>query len=160
MNRNLVAALAIGLGGCTAVTVSPPLTSRSPQVEPSDQAIAVTSGQFRRPYRVVGVIQMTQSGYRWFHEVEVVSDANPRSILYKIAREADRLGADGIQFLELVDLDPQSPGERTAKQIDSAVRLASKAQRGSLSAGDVAAEGTETRWEVRGELVQFTNPSL
>lgn len=156
MGRHVLFILALGLGGCTAVSVSPPLTSRPADVEPAPGSVSVTSGQFDRPYQVVGVVQMTQTGYRWMHEVEVVSDANPRSILYKIAAEADRMGADGVQFLELVDLDPQSPGERTSKQIDSAVRLASKARRGSLTAGDVAGEGTKTRWEVRGELVRFT----
>lgn len=156
IRRNLALAVAVSASACTAVSVSPPLTSRAPTAKVDDHSVAVTSGQFRRPYRVVGVIQMTQSGYRWMHEVEVVSDANPGSILYKIAREANRLGADGVQFLELVDLKPQSPGEKTAKQIDSAVRLASKAQKGTLSAGDVASEGSETRWEVRGELVRFT----
>ena len=74
-----------------------------------------------------------------------------------VAREAHALGADGVQFLELIDLKPQSPGEKTAKQIDSAVRIANKAKRGTLGFSDVAEEGSETRWEVRGELVRFTN---
>jgi hypothetical protein len=94
---------------------------------------------------------------RWFHEVEVIDDANPGSVLYKIASEARALGADGVQFLELIDLKPQSPGEKVSRQIDSAVRLADKAQRGRLTPGDVASEGSETRWEVRGELVRFVD---
>ncbi len=95
---------------------------------------------------------MTQTGYRWMHEIEVVDDANPGSILYKLARHAHQHGASGIQFLELVDLKPQSPGEKAKKQLDSAVRIASKP---NLDVGDIASEGSKTRYEVRGELVRF-----
>jgi len=140
---------------CTAVSVSPPLSSKTPTAEAPPGTVAVTSGQFRRPFQVVGVVQMTQSGYRWMHEVEVVDDANPGSILYKLAHFANQKGANGIQFLELVDLDPQTPGEIAKKQFESAVRIADKAGSGDLDVGDVAQEGTETRWEVRGELVRF-----
>jgi hypothetical protein len=141
--------------GCTAVSVSPPLSSRGVSPPPPQGAIALTSGQFRRAYEVVGVVQMTQSGYRWFHEVEVVSDANPRSILYKIGRYAHEHGADGIQFLELIDLEPQSPGAKAVKQINSAVAISEAARRGDPAA--IADEGSKTRWEVRGELIRFVD---
>lgn len=152
--RLFAAALALGAGAaCTAVSVSPPLSTRGPELAPAPDRVALTSGQFRRPFEVVGVVQMTQSGYRWFHEVEVVSDANPGSILYKIARHAHHHGADGVQYLELVDLDPQTPGEKIGKQIESSVEIARAARRGDAAA--IAGEGTETRWRVRGELIRF-----
>jgi hypothetical protein len=96
---------------------------------------------------------MTQSGYRWFHEVQVIDDANPDSLLFKVGRYASTLGAHGIQNLELVDLKPQSDADRAMKQINSAVNVHRAMQRGDYTAA--AKEGSETRWEVRGELVVF-----
>ena len=100
---------------------------------------------------------MTQTGYRWFHAVEVVDDANPEMILVKLARFAHQQGADGIQHLELIDLKPQNEAERISKQINSAVRINQAVRRGDV--GGVAEEGSETRWEIRGELVRFSQRS-
>ena len=91
---------------------------------------------------------MTQTGYRWLHAVEVATDANPGSILYKLAVFAQSNGADGIQHLELIDLTPQNDYERVTKTVNSAVRIG----RGESSALE---EGEKTRWEIRGELVRF-----
>jgi hypothetical protein len=102
---------------------------------------------------VIGVIQMTQTGYKWFHEIEVIDDANPASLLAKIGRYARQHGADGVQHLVLVDLDPQTPADKAGKQIDSAIRIRRALDRGRPI--DIAREGTRTRWEVRGELVRF-----
>jgi len=114
----------------------------------------LTSGTFAQPHQVMGVMQMTQTGYRWFYEVELVSDANPASILYKVAMYARDNGADGVQNLELVDLKPQSPAERTQKQISGVMRVADAAKSGQ-GLNQAASEGEETRWEVRGEFVRF-----
>lgn len=149
-------ALAVMPAGCTAVSMSPPLTSQLPQGQlDSRHHVPLTSGHFQRPYRVIGVFQMTQEGYKWFHEVEVVDDANPSSILYRVGVLARKHGADGVQYLELVDMDPQTPGEKIQKQLDSTVRIAKAADQGRPA--DIAKEGTKTRWEVRGELVVFTD---
>jgi hypothetical protein len=99
-------------------------------------------------------MQMTQTGYRWFYEVELVTDANPASILFKVAQYARANGADGVQHLELVDLKPQSDGERTVKQVQGVMRVAEAAKRGQ-GLSQAANEGEETRWEVRGELVRL-----
>src|SRR5262245_16461073 len=151
MSRPILLVLAVA---CTAKTVSPPLSSRGPTVaQGTFGTVALTSGEFQRPHRVIGVIQMTQSGYKWFHEVEIVDDANPESLLFKIGSYARQHGADGVQHLSLVDLDPQTPAERAGKQIDSAVRISRAVQHGHYTS--IAGEGTETRYEVSGELIQF-----
>lgn len=49
--------------------------------------------------------------------------------------------------------DPQTPADKAGKQIDSAVRIANHIERGNPAA--IAGEGIKTRWEIRGELVQF-----
>ena len=152
----LALALAVIPAGCTAVSLSPPLTSQLSQGQlDSRHHVPLSSGRFQRPYRVIGVFQMTQEGYKWFHEVEVVEDANPSSILYRVGVLAREHGADGVQHLELVDMDPQTPGEKAKKQFDSSVRIAKAVDQGRP--GDIAKEGTKTRWEVRGELVVFTD---
>ena len=118
--RTLLVAALFALGtGCTAVSLSPPLSpSPTPQTDPGRQYVLLSSGSFDRPHQSIGVLQMTQTGYRWFHEVEVVADANPASILYKIAAYARENGADGVAHLELIDLNPQNPGEKLAKQVE------------------------------------------
>lgn len=139
---------------CTAKTVSPPLSARGPTVaQGTFGTVALTSGEFQRPHRVMGVLQMTQSGYKWFHEVEVVDDANPGSLLYKIGRYAKEQGADGVQHLSLLDLDPQTPADTVGKQINSAVRIQRDIQQGHYA--NIAGEGTKTRYEVSGELIRF-----
>lgn len=138
---------------CTAKSVSPPLTSQGTSVQRTFGDVYLSSGRLKNPHRVVGVIQMTQTGYKWFHEVEIVDDANPASLLFKIGHYARAHGADGVQHLVLKDLDPQTPGDKAAKQIDSAVRINEAVAKGRYA--DIAGEGTKTRWEVRGELVQF-----
>ena len=148
------AGLSVALG-CTAVSVSPPLSPQAADSEaPRPGEVLLTSGSFNREVEVMGVMQMTQSGYRWFYEVEVVTDANPASILFKVAQYARAHGADGVQRLELVDLKPQSDGERTAKQVQGVMRVADAAKRGQ-GMSQAAKEGEKTRWEVRREFVKF-----
>lgn len=144
---------ALTAAGCTATTVSPPLSSQGSTVQHTFGDVYLSSGRLKSPHRVIGVIQMTQTGYKWFHEVEIVDDANPASLLFKIGEYARSKGADGVQHLVLVDLNPQTPGEKAAKQIDSAVRINKAVAEGRYA--DIAEQGTKTRWEVRGELVQF-----
>jgi hypothetical protein len=145
----IVAALtALMLASCTAVSISPPLSPKLTGVVRTFNGVYLTSGTFARPYRVVGVFQMTQTGYKWLHEVEVVDDANPGSILYKAGAVAARHGAQGVQNLMLVDLDPQTPADKMQKQIESAQRIAA-------GKSSVFEEGSETRWVILGEMVQF-----
>lgn len=84
----------------------------------------LTSGVIDRPHRVIGFVQMTQSGYKWMHEVELVDDAQPESLLFRIGDYARKLGAHGVQHLQVVDLNPQTPAETASKKIDSVVRMA------------------------------------
>ena len=150
MRTKSIAFVAIwALASCTAYSVSPPL---SPKVASGTQAfngVYLSSGSFARQHQVIGVLQLTQTGYKWMHEVEVVGDANPASILYKIGAFASEHGAHGIQNLELIDLKPQTDLEKVSKQVKSVERIHS-------GESNVAEEGSETRWEVRGEMVIFT----
>lgn len=149
--------LVVTASACTAATVSPPLTARgSPGPRRTFDQVQLTSGAFVEPHHAIGVMQMTQTGYKWFHEIEVVDDARPESLLFKIGRYAHELGADGVQHLELVDLDPQTPADTAGKQINSAVNIARDVRRQRY--GAIAGEGTKTRYEVRGELIKFVSP--
>jgi hypothetical protein len=140
---------------CTANTLSPPLTARgSPDPRRTFGGhVHLTSGAFTQPHRVIGVVQMTQTGYKWMHEIELEDDARPESLLSNIGRYARSLGADGVQHLELLDLDPQTPADTATKKVDSVIRMHDAIDRKQYASA--AAEGTKTRWEIRGELVQF-----
>ena len=144
----------LGLGACTAKTVSPPLSAHAPGYR-TFGGVYLTSGANDRPHRVIGFVQMTQSGYKWMHEVELVDDARPESLLFRIGDYARKLGAHGVQHLQVVDLDPQTPAENAAKKIDSVVRMARAVEKKQYAA--IPAEGTKTHWEIRGELIQFVD---
>ncbi|HWN70852.1 MAG TPA: hypothetical protein VNM90_24590 [Haliangium sp.] len=144
----VAALMALMMASCTAVSISPPLSPKLTGEVRTFSGVYLTSGTFARPYRVVGVFQMTQTGYKWFHEVELNDDANPGSILYKAGAIAARHGAHGVQGLILVDLDPQTPADKLQKQMESAKRVAE-------GKSSVFEEGSETRWMVLGEMVQF-----
>ena len=103
MKLCLLLAPALALAACTAKTISPPLTARGSPPLHTFGGVRLTSGAFREPHRVMGVIQMTQSGFKWMHEIEIVDDANPASLLFKIGSYAHEHGADGVQHLQLVD---------------------------------------------------------
>ncbi len=150
----LAVALAMGASSCVAVSRTAPLNARTAEGPPLFGTVHVTSGTFSRPHQVVGVFQTTQEGYRWMHELEVVSDADPNSILYKVSLLALQAGAQGIQRLELVDENPQSIEERRMKQVQTAVRFVEQMQRGQPPGA--LGEGTETRYHAKGELVRFT----
>ncbi len=145
------------LAACTAKTISPPLTARgSPDPHHTFDHVRLTSGAFTEPVRVLGVVQMTQTGYKWLHEIEVEDDARPDSLLFNIGSYARSLGADGIQHLRVIDLDPQTPAEVAEKKINSVVNIHNAIEKKQYAS--IAGEGTKTRWEVRGELVQFLQP--
>jgi hypothetical protein len=150
--------LVLASAACTATTISPPLTARgSPDPRRTFGGhVHLTSGAFMQPHRVIGVVQMTQSGYKWMHEIELEDDARPDSLLSNIGRYAHSLGADGVQHLKLVDLNPQTPADTATKKVDSVISMHDAIERKQYASA--AAQGTETRWEIRGELVQFITP--
>jgi hypothetical protein len=145
--------LAITLVGCVAVTRSPPLSSKGVTSTTTFGNVLLTSGTLARPARPIGVIQMRQQGYKWFHEVELVDDANPASILYRIGEYAREMGADGVQHLELRDLDPKSPAEVGAKQVDTFLNLGHQIQ--NRQTPTALGDGTRTYYLVKGELVKL-----
>ncbi len=148
--------LAFAVTACTATTVSPPLTARgSPDFRRTFGNVQLTSGAFQRPHYVIGVMQMTQSGYKWLHEIEIIDDARPDSLLFKVGRYARELGADGIQHFEIIDLDPQTPADNANKKINSAINIADAIDKKEYAR--IAGEGTKTRYEVRGELIKFAD---
>jgi len=148
------AAFALSVSACTSATVSPPL-SAARTGDRTFGGVVLTSGALARPCVVIGFVQMTQKGFKWMHEVELVDDARPESLLYRIGAYAKSLGADGVQHLHVVDLDPQTPADNAGKKIDSVIRMERNLEKKNYAA--VATEGTETTWEVRGELIQFVD---
>lgn len=147
--------LGLFLAACTARSVTPPLSPPTARDQRTFGTVYLSSGVFKRPHQVIGVVQMTQTGYKWLHEIEVVDDANPGSILFKLGEFARRNGADGIQHLEILDMNPQTPGEKKQKQLETAFRVAQQLHSGKTPSA--AQEGTETRYEVKGELVVFAD---
>jgi hypothetical protein len=139
---------------CTSATVSPPL-SAGRGVERTFSGVYLSSGVQTRPHIVIGVVQMTQTGYKWMHEIQLVDDARPESLLYRIGHYAQSLGAHGVQHLRVVDLDPQTPADKATRKVDSVIRMEKNLREKNYAA--LAGEGTKTTWEIRGELIQFVD---
>ena len=148
-------AFSLIVSGCAAVSVTVPLSDNRAEGRDTFGLIYLTSGTFQRPHQIIGIVQMTQEGYRWLHENEVITEANPDSILYKIGAFVRGKGAEGIQHLVVIDANPQTSGEKTAKQIITAIKVVDQVRRGR--APTALSEGTRTKYLVRGELVKFTN---
>lgn len=151
MTAKLILALLVG-SACTAHSLSPPLSGQTARPYGT---VEITSGEFDRAHTITGVVQMTQTGYRWMHEVEVVADADPRAILTKIGLYAREHGADGVQHVELLDLDPQTEGDKRVKEINTAMNAVRQVR--AHETPTALGEGTETRYQVKGELVVFPN---
>lgn len=145
--------LELFLNGCTATSMSPALSAQ-PRPPLRNGTVWLTSGSFKEKHQIIGVIQMLQTGYKWMHEVEIITDSNPASILYQVAAYAHSQGADGVQHLVIIDENPQTPGEKGAQQVATMIRLIDQVR--SNRVPTAAGEGTKTRYHVKGELVKFT----
>ena len=147
----LVCAGLMALSACATLSTTPPLSRPDATGKPTFANIYLTSGTFSRPHHPIGVVQMTLNGYRWLHEKDLAGD--PNNILYAVAELARNNGAHGIQHLELIDTTPQTRAEKIAKQIDTAIKWADQAKKGHPPT--TLAEGSQTRYFVKGKLVVF-----
>jgi len=148
-------AFSLIVSGCAAVSVTTPLSDTRAEGRDTFGLVYLTSGTFSRPHQIIGIVQMTQEGYRWLHENEVITEANPDSILYKVGAYVREKGAEGIQHLVVIDANPQTSGEKTAKQVITVIKVMDQVRRGE--APTALSEGTRTQYLVWGELVKFTN---
>jgi hypothetical protein len=151
--RKLALLLLVALGGCTAVSRSPPLSTRLANDRWHYDAVYLSSGTFARPHTILGVMQVTIEGYRWLHEVELNPDTDPNSILWRIAALARDHRADGIQKLSLIDENPQTPADKVVNQVNTAIHVDEQLRSGRPPTA--LTEGTETRYHAQGELVRF-----
>ncbi len=169
----LAFACLLALSACSAVSRTPPLSRPEATGGPVFESIYLTSGSFQRSHKPIGVVQMTLDGYRWLdpelsigsRDEEIVIGGklgavelggDPNGILYKVAALARDNGAEGIQHLVLLDTKPQTRGERVSKQIDTTIKVIEQLEDGDFPTA--LAEGTKTRYFVKGELVVFHGP--
>ncbi|MEE2657115.1 MAG: hypothetical protein VX733_01345 [Candidatus Latescibacterota bacterium] len=143
----------MALSACAGVSRTPPLSRPDATGKPTFGSIHLTSGTFSRPHRQIGIVQMTVKSHRWLHEKDVSGD--PNDLLYTVAALARDNGAQGIQHLVLIDTNPQTRAEKIGKQIDTAIRVINQVEKKDPPTS--LAEGTETRYFVKGELVVFDN---
>ena len=157
----LVGMTLLYLTGCIAVSRTPPLSNQGDNRPLTYQGIAFTSGTFKRPHRVVGVVQMTQEGFRHYLAGEVnEDDTQPAHMMQALALYAARHGADGLQRFSLIDENPRSQEERTAQKVTQTIKilgaLGSQNKEGYQSS---IQEGETTRFHIKGELVAWIQPA-
>ena len=145
------------LSSCVAVSITPPLSGNGQETSIAYQGVAFTTGTFKRPHRIIGVVQMTQEGFRHYLAGEAnEEDTQVDQMMQAIARYAAHHGADGLQQFSLIDENPRSREERTAQQVGQTIKIVA-----ALAASDpdgyraAAHEGEETRYHIKGELVAW-----
>ena len=145
------------LSGCVAVSITPPLSSNGQGASIVYQGVAFTSGTFKHPHRVIGVVQMTQEGFRHYLAGEVNEEGMQiDQIMQAIARYAADHGADGLQQFSLIDENPRSREERTAQKVGQTIKIVAALAASDPTGYRVAAhEGEETRYHIKGELVAW-----
>ena len=115
---------------CVAVTRTPPLSGNGLDGKTYGGA-AFSSGRFLREHDRVGIIQMTQEGYRttFFGELNQ-GQTNPDQILRNVGRYVKAQGADGIQHFSLRLDNPQSKEEDQANKVLGALQVVAAIAKG------------------------------
>lgn len=153
-----ICALAMSLGtGCVAVSITPPLSANGPNPEAIYHGVAFTSGTFQRPHQTIGVVQMTQQGFRNYLLGEVNVQGTQRNQMMKaLARYVADQGADGIQSFSLIEKNPRSEEERTAQKVGQGIKIAAAIAENNPEGAGAVSEGETTSFVVTGELVTWT----
>ena len=159
--KTVLALLCVQLSGCVAVSITPPLSGQGERQTVTYQGVTFTSGTFKRAHRVVGVVQMTQEGFRHYLAGEVNEESTQANhMMNALARYAAAHGAHGLQQFSLIDENPRSQEERTAQTVGQTIKilsaLGSQDKQGYQSS---IQEGEQTRYRIKGELVAWIDPA-
>ena len=142
--------------GCVAVNRTPPLSDNSQSPAAVYHGVAFTTGTFKRPHRTIGVVQMTQEGFRNYLAGEVnLEGTDNEQMMQAIAYYVAQQGADGIQGFSLIAQNPRSREERGVQQMGQAAKIAVAILEKHPEGGVAAAEGETTRFFVKGELIKW-----
>ena len=157
MGSALVLLCVFLLSSCLAVSRTPPLTGNHADSAVLYGGVAITSGQFKRAHQTIGIIQMTQEGFRNYLFGEINKRGTDSSeIMRTVGGYALAQGADGIQHFSLVDMTPKSEEMRKVEQVGQTLKIIGAVVEGRHGdAGGAAAEGEKTQYLVRGELVKW-----
>jgi len=160
--RTTLIALCLASGmlvtGCVAVSRTPPLSHNGPEPNAVYHDIAFTSGTFNKPHQTLGVVQMTQEGFRNYLFGELNAEGtDSQNIMKAIASYVAKQGADGIQRFSLIAEKPRSREERGAQQVGQTLKIIAALADNNPEGSGSAAEGETTRFFVKGELVRWTN---
>lgn len=145
---------------CVAVIRTPPLSGQTAQGT-THSGVAITSGQFRRPHQIIGLLQTKQEGYRTklFGEINKRS-TNPAQMLQALGRYAKELGADGIQQFTFRLENPKSDDEQERDRVLTTLEIVSAlSKEKSGAAAQKTTEGETTSYLIKGELVRWVTQS-
>ena len=147
---------ALLFSGCVAVSRTPPLSNNSQSPGAVYHGVAFTTGTFKRPHRTIGVVQMTQEGFRNYLAGEVnLEGTDSEQMMQAIAYYVAQRGADGIQGFSLIAQNPRSREERGAQQVGQTLKIIGAILDKKPEGAIAAADGETTRFFVKGELVKW-----
>ena len=157
MGSMLVLSCVFLLSSCLAVSRTPPLTGNHVDSAVLYGGVAITSGQFKRAHQTIGIIQMTQEGFRNYLFGEINHRGTESAeIMGAVGRYALAQGAHGIQHFSLIDRTPKSEEMRKVEQVGQTLKIIGAVVEGKHgNAAGAAAEGEKTEYLVKGELVKW-----
>lgn len=139
----LIGIVALG-AGCTAVVRGSPLSPR-----PFDnKGIYLSTGTSPRPYKTLGFIQVTGYGVEVAGAATVGDSGLDSVIRGTLAKEAAKMGADGVIHIRFLDENPSTPVER--------VQAAAKSIQ-NVTSGQGGVETKNRTVIATGEIIAFVD---
>lgn len=145
MKRPTTALLALLLlgAGCNAVVRG----SRLSSVPPTDSGLYMSTGTSPRKFRTVGFVQIRGYGQEWGGYGDIGDAQLDGTIHNALAKEAARMGGQGVINIEFLDENPSTDVEKAQRAYNTVT---------SALSGSPRIETKERYVTVTGEVIVFT----
>lgn len=136
--------LLMTLGGCNAVVRGVRLSS----VPQTDNTMFLSTGGTPRKFKTVGFVQIRGYGQEWGGYGDVGDAQLDGAIHAALAKEAARMGGQGVINIEFLDENPSTDVEKAQRAYNTVTSV--------LSSGGARIETKERYVTVTGEVIVFT----
>lgn len=131
------------LSSCNAVVRGARLSS----VPPQDDTMFLSTGGSPRKFKTVGFVQVRGYGQEWGGYGDIGDAQLDGAIHNALAKEAARLGGQGVINIEFLDENPSTDVERAQRAFNTVT---------SVLSGSARVETKERYVTVTGEVIVFT----
>lgn len=142
MRGLLLFVMSLELLGCGAVVRGARLSS----VPPTDSGMFLSTGSSPRRFRTIGFIQVRGYGQEWGGYGDIGDAQLDGTIHTALAREAARMGGQGVINIDFLDENPSTDVERAQRAVNTVT---------SLFSGGARVETKDRYVTVTGEVIVF-----